>query len=203
MLFRSYPWDGLVKLTLNLSQPAAVTFRLRVPDWCRSHRLSVNGKAIEARVERGYAVVERTWHRGDVITLELAMAVERVEAHPLVDADMGRVALQRGPMIYCIEQADHATPVSQISLPADAELSTTHHAELLDGVTVIRGLAEKFDVTPWQGKLYQFVNAPGTMTANRSEDDRRIELRAIPYFAWDNRQPGPMTVWLAASKASR
>jgi DUF1680 family protein len=187
----SYPWDGAVAIRVGVEQPAEFGLRLRIPGWCRAPRLSVNGQAVDLapQTERGYAYVARTWQDGDTVTLELPMAVERVYAHPAVRADIGSVALQRGPLMYCVEQADHALPVEQIALPVSAELTPRFAPDLLCGVTVIEGPAVAVDASGWEGTLYR-TEAPATQPAR---------LVAIPYYAWDHRQPGAMRVWIRES----
>lgn len=195
----AYPWDGQVAMTLKPSQPAPITLRLRIPDWCRSHEIRVNGQKITAPLERGYAVLQRTWRSGDRIELALAMEVEQVRAHPRVEANLGRVALQRGPMVYCIEQVDHAAMVPQITLPEDAEVTIQHEPELLDGVATLHASALERRSDTWSGRLYRVVErsqagGPGLIT-----EFKPTTLRAIPYFAWDNRAAGAMAVWLPSA----
>ncbi len=190
----SYPWNESVTLTVNAAEPVAFGLRLRVPGWCQSPRLSVNGDPVDlaGALEQGYAVLRRTWQDGDVVQLELPMPVERVYAHPDVRADQGRVALQRGPLVYCFEQTDQSAPLHRLVLPAGAELRAEPAPDLLGGVVVIEGAAEALSGSDWQGGLYR--SAPPTAKPAR--------LRAIPYFAWDHREPGPMAVWLPERPAS-
>jgi len=196
----NYPWEGMVKLTVEPSSPTEFTLRLRIPGWCRNFTLTVNGQAIEqwhehpahdlSRAgspchEKGYACLTRVWQAGDVVELEMAMPIERIAAHPDITDDSGRVALQRGPIVYCLEDADHAAPVHQIVLPQDANLRVSFDADLLGGVPLITGDAlaiERLDT----GLYY-----PADMVHTRP-----VTLRGIPYYAWDNREPGRMVVWL-------
>ncbi|QTH43101.1 glycoside hydrolase family 127 protein [Cohnella sp. LGH] len=167
-----YPWDGSIALDIQpLSGSAAFTLRLRVPGWCKSYRASLNGQALdEARLvlDNGYLVIERAWSAGDRVVLELDMPVEKVRARDEVEANRGRVALQRGPLVYCAEQADNSgLQYDAFSIAADAVFATTHRPELLGGVTILSGRAA--DGTP---------------------------CRLIPYYAWDNRDAGYMQVWI-------
>jgi DUF1680 family protein len=183
-----YPWDGDVTITIGAAAPAEFGLRLRVPSWCRAPRLAVNGAPVElaGALEGGYALVRRVWWDGDTVTLELPMPVERVYAHPAVAADVGSVALRRGPVVYCLEQADHAAPPQRVLLPADAELSTRFAPELLGGVVVVEGQGAVLTDAGWEGTLYR--SSPPVA--------QPCPIFAIPYFLWDNRAPGPMTVWL-------
>ena len=183
-----YPWDGQVTLRLKMDRPDTFGLKLRLPGWCRSAQVWVNGQVLNTSglVERGYLRLLREWQPDDEVVLELAMPVERVYANPNVRQNTGRVALQRGPVVYCIEGADHELPVHQISLPRSAELAVQFEPDLLDGVVVITGTAHAADEAKWQGNLYR---------ANPTETCQ-TPLKAIPYFAWDNRAPGAMQVWL-------
>ncbi len=136
-------------------------------------------------VERGYLVLDREWKRGDRVELDLAMPVQRVAANPKVKADQGLLAIQRGPIVYCLEQCDHSEPITAFWLPPEAELKAAREPGLLGGVVTITGEARVASEQKWGRKLYQ----PAAPTG-------RAALKAIPYYAWDNRQPGAMKVWL-------
>ncbi len=183
-----YPWDGLVTIDLQMERPATFGLRLRVPGWCRAAGLSVNGELLEVapRLERGYLRLERSWRPADRVQLELPMTVEQVYAHPDVRQDVGCVALQRGPLVYCLEEVDHAIPLQRIFLPRAAQLSSHFDASLLGGVTVITGQALAADVAGWSETLYR----------PQRPDLKPCPLKAVPYYAWDNRQAGQMRVWL-------
>jgi DUF1680 family protein len=150
----------------------------------------VNGEAINLteQMEKGYIRVERLWQPGDVVTLDLAMPVERLSGHPDIQADQGCIALQRGPLIYCLEQCDQAAPLHRIILPSTAALATHSEPDLLGGVVVLRGTAAVLVDTDWEDTLYR-PQPPAT---------RPAPITAIPYYAWGNREPGPMRVWLRA-----
>ena len=187
----NYPQSGNIALSFAMDEPANFALRLRIPGWCRDAQLLVNGEAfaVADALQAGYACVERTWQSGDRIELELAMPVERVYAHPNVSQDVGLVALQRGPLIYCLEAADAAVPLYRIVLPETAELTSHFEPELLGGVTVIRGEALIENSADWADELYR-SRPPSLETGT---------ITAIPYYAWDNRQPGEMRVWLRES----
>ena len=121
-----YPWDGKVVLKPELEHPARFELRLRVPGWCRGAAVSVNGQGItEPKKERGYIVLEREWKNGDMVELNLPMPVERVAAHPNVIADAGQLAIQRGPLVYCLEACDQADELASLHLPPGAELKAS------------------------------------------------------------------------------
>jgi DUF1680 family protein len=183
-----YPWDGAVGMRFEMDRPAVFGLRLRIPGWCRQARLLVNGEAVElaSRMDHGYARIERSWRHADRVRLELAMPVERMYAQPDASADTGRTALQRGPIVYCLEAADHAVPLTRILLPRGADLIDHYEANLLKGVTVITGEALAADESEWGNALYR-THPPKL---------KPCRLTAIPYYAWDNRRPGRMRVWI-------
>jgi len=171
-----------------MEQPTSFGLRLRIPGWCHSAKLSVNGEPIELapRMECGYVKLERLWHPSDRVQLDLDMPVEQVYAHPDVRQDSGQIALQRGPLVYCLEAADHSVPLQRIVMPREATLSSHFEASLLGGVTVITGEGLAADTTGWENALYR----------KQGPDLKPCALTAIPYYAWDNRQAGQMRVWL-------
>lgn len=182
----NYPWDGDIRL--HVETPGDFAVNLRIPGWCEQARLTVNGEDVPVEQAKGYVRIERSWQAGDEIRLNLAMPIQRVWAHPNVRDDNGRTALQRGPLVYCLETADNAHPLDQIHVSADTTLESHFDAALLSGVTVIKGAAQVLDSSDWQGELYRT-----TPPAHRP-----YEFVAIPYYAWDNREPGEMRVWIHA-----
>ncbi len=175
-----YPWDGDIEITVEPEKSFAFDVNLRIPGWCRTEpSLTINGERTAAAVERGYVRLERTWKAGDVIRLSLPMPVERVHADPRVKADVGRVALQRGPVVYCLEGVDNGGSVRNLCLPKGAKLSAKFDKDVLGGVAVVTGRALA-------------VSRPSEQL-----ETKPVKFRAVPYFAWDNRGPGPMLVWLA------
>ncbi|HWE61649.1 MAG TPA: beta-L-arabinofuranosidase domain-containing protein [Chloroflexota bacterium] len=183
-----YPWQGAVRLTVEVAEPVHFTLCLRVPGWCRDASLHVNEQALDLRgsVTRGYARLARTWSTGDVIQLDLPMPVERLYAHPDVSADAGRVALRRGPLVYCLEEADNALPLQRIGISWGTVLQARHDDALLGGTMVIRGTGYANEAAEWDGDLYRTVPPRAAP----------YELTAIPYHLWANRQRGRMCVWM-------
>jgi DUF1680 family protein len=180
-----YPWDGEVSITVEPEKPFAFDLHLRLPGWCKgSKTLTVNGEKVsDVKFDKGYATLSRTWKAGDVVRLNLSMPVQRVYADPRVKADVGRVALQRGPVVYCLEGVDNGGQVRNFVLPKMAELKAHFEKDLLGGVEVVAG--EAVAVTrPQEERL-----------------TRPVSFTAVPYYAWDNRAPGPMVVWLPEDAA--
>ena len=184
-----YPWDGNVRITVDPEQAGKFAMNLRLPEWCKAPEIRVNGQPVQTIENvRGYARIEREWKPGDVIELTLPMPVERVHASPMVKADLGRVALRRGPIVYCLEGGDNGGTVRNLVIPPDAALSAEHRADFLGGVTVIRGNAKAVQRAEWDGALYQ---------AKNPQDVVDHPFTAIPYYANANREPAEMRVWMA------
>ncbi len=184
----NYPWDEQVQIVVQADQPAQFTLSLRVPGWCGEPSIAVNGDSIDAPVHKGYATIEREWQPGDQVLLNLPMPVERVQAHPKVWANVGQVALQRGPIVYCLEEVDNGPDLASIVLPNDVELRADFDADLLGGITVVTGTALRS--TSSTTDLYQSAAAVNSAVP--------FSLRAIPYALWANREPGEMRVWIQA-----
>lgn len=188
-----YPWDGAVNIELRLDAPRTFTLHLRVPSWCERWRMAVNSEQLAMNGEQstvmGYLHLTREWSPGDIVTLNLAMPVRYVYAHPAVPQMVGRVALQRGSIVYCLEGVDHAhIPLDYIAVnatvPAYRNVRAAHEPDLLGGVTVLRGRG--FALDDGNGALYRFF----------PPETKPIDIMAVPYCAWDNRAPGEMRVWV-------
>jgi len=181
-----YPWDGKVVLKPVLTAPAKFDLRLRVPAWCDAPALSVNRKKVDSPVvDKGYFVLGREWKKGDVVELDLPMPVRRIIANPQVKADEGLTALQRGPLVYCVEACDNQESLASLYLPVESTLTASKEPDLLGGVVVLKGHAQAAPRQDWKARLYQSVPA-----------SRTVALKAIPYYTWDNRAAGAMQVWL-------
>jgi hypothetical protein len=201
-----YPWEGSVRLTFEgdgsdaSAEVGEFDLNLRIPAWCQGAAgrdelyapvgrpesgafvVKVNGQPAEPAVSGGYARLRRLWHRGDTIEIEMRMPARRITANPHVAAAAGRVALSRGPLIYCLESIDNQGRVRNVSLPDDVELRAEFRPDLLGGVAVIRARA----LASFSGEA-----AP-----------RSLEMTAIPYFANANRGPVSMCVWVPRSAAN-
>jgi uncharacterized protein len=190
-----YPWDGNIICDVNPTTPVLFRLHLRVPSWSmRPQNVILNHQDVTSRVpiKDGYAVFSREWKKGDRLKLDLPMPVRRLAAHPKVKADEGQLAIQRGPIVYCVEQYDQKAPVGLLFLSADAELKAVADKRLFGGVTVIKGFAGVAAEPDWNNRLYQ-----------TSPTQPRVELTAIPYYAWDNREAGPMKVWLPVAPVAQ
>jgi uncharacterized protein len=189
-----YPWDGDV--TIEIAGEGAFSLILRIPSWSEEGAsITVNdAPSHEQLVPGSYAEIRRAWRPGDTVLLHLPMTVRRVESHPHVTENNGKVALMRGPILYCVEQADNSgVDPRDVVLQARADFPSEFRAELLGGVTVIEASAEV--VAPdkgWEGRLYRTARLEG----RRASHGKPVRITAVPYYAWANREPGPMRVWL-------
>src|SRR6185437_5875892 len=154
--------------------------------WAKSWSVKVNGEAVTGKPDHGYVTIERQWQKGDVIAIDLPMQAERSYANPNVQMDVGRVALRRGPLVYCIEEVDNGGPVQRLKLPRNAELKSTTRADLFDGVVTITAPAKAINSADWKDTLYR-SEPPGEGEAT---------LTAVPYYLWANRGQGSMLVWV-------
>ena len=160
-----YPWDGSVKLTISTSQPLEKEIRLRIPNWCKTYDLSINGKRINVSEEKGYAVI-KDWKSQDVIALDMDMPVEIVAADPHVKENFGKRVIQRGPLVYCMEEIDNPEYFDQIQLSPSTTFQTAFVSDILNGIKTIK------------------------------TNGRAQSATFIPYYAWDNRKAGKMRVWI-------
>jgi DUF1680 family protein len=187
-----YPWDGEVRIRVSPEKAAAFALLVRIPGWARNEPvptdlyrfidetdetpgLAINGHRALIRLEKGYAVISRTWKKGDTVDLTLPMPVRRVAAHPSVEADAGRIAYQRGPLVYCAEGADNDGRVLDMSAMIGAGFSAEFRPDLLGGIVVLTRESPK---------------SPMMVGARKARD-----MVLIPYYAWANRGPNEMRVW--------
>lgn len=188
----AYPWSGEVRLQVLDAFDGAIN--LRLPGWCeQGWTLSVNGQATKPELtEGGYLSLKRAWQAGDVIALSLPMPVQRIECNPIVAENAGRVALMRGPLLYCVESVDHdGADVRNLSLADSAEIKAAYHPDLLGGVTVLQAPAVIHTANQaWEHGLYRSRSSTAALA------EKPITMTAIPYYAWANREPGTMQVWL-------
>ena len=192
----NYPWDGDLKF--NITPKAATTFNLlvRIPGWARNEanpsdlyqfanasdkkvEIKINGQPAEYTMQNGYAVLNKTWKKGDVVEVNLPMEVRRVVANENVKDDIGKVALQRGPVIYCAEWVDNNGKAANIIIPNNAMFTTEFKSDLLNGVEVIKS------------------NVPAVVVSNDGSHISTVNqsFTAIPYYAWAHRGKGEMMIW--------
>ena len=188
----TYPWSGSIRIEVSPEAPAEFTVKLRIPGWTQSAKASVNGEPVDVgtSVEAGYLSIKRTWRKGDMIALELPMPPERVYAHPSVKEDLGRVALKRGPLVYCVEEVDNpGGRVQQLELPREAKINVEERNDIFGGVVMLTAAGQRAEGGDWGESLYR--NVPPAVSKSK--------LTALPYYLWNNRTKGSMQVWVSES----
>ncbi|MCC7389566.1 MAG: glycoside hydrolase family 127 protein [Phycisphaerales bacterium] len=194
-----YPWDGVVRLTVSPDSARRFALRLRIPGWAQGRpfpsdlygyldgegpacTITVNGRSEPARNEQGYAVLEREWRPGDVVELTLPMRVNWVRGNEAIVQDRGRTAVERGPLVYCFEGVDNIADLDNLVVEPGSDAAFSFHPDLLGGVGVV-------DIDA----------AVVRKTEGEAGSSKKIQARAVPYYAWAHREVGPMAVWVAAS----
>ncbi len=195
-----YPWSGKISIQVEPSRSAKLTIKIRVPclvqgrpvpgDLYRyldatpaEYRVKVNGKQVKRELQQGYLSLSRNWEKGDTISIDFPMPVRRVVSHPQVKANSGRVALERGPIVYCFEAVDHDRAVSDLFLPDHAKLNARFDCSFLEnGSVLIHGLGK------------QVFLEDGSIAV------RSVPIRAVPYHLWAHREKGEMVVWIPREK---
>jgi DUF1680 family protein len=191
----NYPWNGLLSISVSPATAQQFPLKVRIPGWVKNEaipsdlysfqdkgtaavEIKVNGKPVKYTMENGYAVINKVWQKNDQLSVNLPMQVRKVIANPSLAEDAGKVALQRGPMMYCAEWKDNDGKVSNIVIPKNAVFTPTFRKDLLNGLTILNGRALKADSTD-------------------KSKTQPVELTAIPYYSWANRGKGEMQVWFA------
>jgi DUF1680 family protein len=185
-----YPWNGRVRIRIAEAGTNEFALKLRIPGWAKSGSVRINGQLADTSATPGkYFEIRRAWHPGDFVDLDLPMPTQLMEANPLVEETLNQVAVKRGPIVYCLESPDlpHGTRVLDVSIPVNIELAARYDQRLLGGIVVIEGKALSRSGKNWSGQLYREFHANAAKPVN---------LRLIPYFAWANRGPAEMTVWM-------
>lgn len=192
----NYPWDGALAFIIDPASALDMNLRIRIPGWAQDKaipsdlyayekpaaqkiEIKVNGKAVDYQMQNGYAVISKKWKKNDRVELNLPMDVQRVVANDKLKDDNGKIAIQRGPIMYCAEWKDNAGKPSSFIVPKDVVFTPSYNADLLNGVTVLKA----------EVKSIQVDEAGQNVTTTNST------LTAIPYYSWANRGKGEMTVW--------
>jgi DUF1680 family protein len=180
-----YPWEEKVDIGFALEGKAKFSYGFRLPGWCKKYEVKLNGADTVYKVEDGYAVIEREWSEGDKLSVVFDMPVSFVRANPLVRDNIGKTAVMRGPVVYCMEEADNGPGLWRIHAGTPGDIRVSYEKDLLEGVASISFTGKR--ERDWAGDvLYQDA---GTVL-----EDKKLFL--IPYYAWANRKAGEMTVWM-------
>ncbi len=191
-----YPWDGTIDITLKETPQSEFSVYLRIPGWARNASIRINDEIVTRNLRSGqYYEVRRVWRDNDRIKLILPMPARLMEAHPLVEETRNQTAVCRGPIIYCMESSDlpEGAKVSDISISPDIVFRSEYDSEWLGGTVALAGKAHAHTATNWEKALYRERNPTGM---------REIDLRLIPYYAWDNRGDSEMAIWIPVEDGS-
>ncbi len=190
----NYPWDGQVDITVTPAQASDFTFYLRIPGWADRAQVAVNGKSVSGAKPGEYLALQRKWAPGDRVHLQMEMPPQVIQGNPRIADDTGRVAVQRGPLIYCLEEVDQpsGTSLSDVALNLNTksaeQFQSKLQADLLGGVVVLHHTGMAYERDPSESALY-------SRYTGRPSRTRKVPLTFIPYYAWANRHPTSMQVW--------
>ncbi|MDF2958602.1 MAG: hypothetical protein K0S39_337 [Paenibacillus sp.] len=184
-----YPWSGKVNISLSMKHADEFTLALRLPGWCKEAKIVINGVETDVTncTAKGYVKIRRQWQDKDQIELAFVMPVEIVRSNPKLRENAGKIALQRGPVLFCLEEVDNGTNLCDLVLPANSKLAVSFDEQLLGGVPVISGYAWRTD---------EDFNDNDSLYSTSECKKVPVPIKAIPYFAWSNRGPGEMAVWI-------
>jgi uncharacterized protein len=185
-----YPWDGAIRITMQEVPSTEFSVFLRIPGWARNPGVKINGQPVDRPLKSGeYCEIRRQWSKGDSIALTLPMAVQLIEANPMVEEARNQITVRRGPIVYCLESADlpDGTNIRELAIPSNAKFSSQFDRNLLGGITVLKGQALRLADDDWGTTLYREVS---------TDSPKPVDIRLIPYYAWGNRGDSEMTVWM-------
>jgi DUF1680 family protein len=193
----NYPWDGNIRLKVGATKSTPFAMLLRIPGWARGEAIPgglykfesgataepitirVNGQVVNAEIKNGYAIIDRTWKKNDSIELVLPMPVHKVMAMDSVKEDIGKLAIQRGPLVYCAEWVDNNNRTGNLILPQDASFTSNYQPGLLNGIVTLQTDGRRVEVDP-----------SGLQVSTKKE-----HIVAIPYYSWAHRGKGEMNIW--------
>lgn len=184
----NYPWDENVTIRFNQPQAVLHTLALRLPEWCETPQIQVNGEAAQGEIIKGYLHLRRQWQEGDVVALHLPMTIRRVYANPRVRHTAGKVAIQRGPLVYCLEEADNGADLHNLSLPKTSAFREIQGVGVLKGKVLLQAEGLRVPTAQEEKPLYSFDNRLTVV-------DKQT-LTFIPWFSWANRGEGEMRIWV-------
>jgi uncharacterized protein len=194
----NYPWDGAAEITVTPAKPTEFTFYLRIPGWAQSTSVAINGKPVADPIAGQYLPLRRRWSSGDTIAVKFGMTPQLIEASRRVVDDYGRVAVQRGPLVYCLEQLDQPDGVTLFDVSLDTRQESRFQDEfqndVLGGIVVLKHAGAVHEKSVSGNALYHPYIA-------QKQQTRSVELKFIPYYAWANRAATPMQVWTPILRA--
>jgi DUF1680 family protein len=189
----NYPWSGEATIEIDVAEAVDIDLRLRIPGWCSDCSLDLGPNGTPAEYESGYARIVRRWRPGESLTVTYSMPSVWIATDPRVLDDLGRCALMRGPLVYCLEEEDFGAPPQLFEADPDSPIEGTFRDDLLGGVHAIRV----------SGRATAIAEAPSLYGPFEPAECRPSSARLVPYFAWNNRGAGGMQVWHRAAQTPR
>ena len=190
----NYPWQEQVKIVIDSSSPVNHTLALRLPDWCDKPQVTLNGAPVTQDVRKGYLHISHLWQEGDTLQLTLPMPGRRIYGNPLVRHQAGQVAVQRGPLVYCLEHADNGEQLHNLQLPRDARFSTVEGKGIFARKILLQAPGYKQTAEDAENQaLWHYDRAPSSRQPQ--------VLTFIPWFSWANRGEGEMRIWVNEAEA--
>lgn len=191
-----YPWNGHIEIRIVEAGVTPFTLHLRIPSWAKGVIVRVDNTQTQSQAKSGsYFEIHRSWKSGDIVALDIPMSARLMEANPYIEETLNQVAIQRGPLIYCLESSDFSAKarfsIDDILIPQNIDLVARFDRNLLSGIVVLEGKALSRQATNWDGQLYRELQ-PANL--------KPVSVRFIPYFAWGNRNSSEMSVWLPLSR---
>jgi DUF1680 family protein len=183
----NYPWDEEIKISMDMKEETNFEFAIRIPEWCRDYTIEVNKVEVKYEIIDGYAYINRTWKNADEINVNFKMSVEIMKSNVKVRENIGKVAIMRGPIVYCLEEEDNGCDLHRVHLSNNLEFTYKFEKDLLGGIVTIQGNGKILKENNDEDKLYM-------PNAQIKFEDKN--LKWIPYYSWANRNPGEMLVWI-------
>jgi len=185
-----YPWDGKMKIIVSSATDEVFSLFLRKPNWVDNYNISVDGEKIEVKEEKGFLRLEKNWNGNHEIELDFPMTIKYIESHPFVRENIEKVAIKRGPLVYCAEKADNKDDdvwnyIINLNGKFEQENSKIGSKRIIK--LKVQGYFE--EIKDWEGRLYKQLR-------NGDMETKEIKMTLVPYFSWANREEGPMNVWL-------
>ena len=189
----NYPWDEKITFKIQTQQPLAFALALRIPSWSESFEIKINGEVYKApnELQKGYVIINRHWEDQDEVELILALPVQVLKSHPLVRQNAGKVALQKGPIVYCLEEADNGDGLHQLELMVEKGFEIGEDSSFINNLQILQAWAKKDQIDPSSDQLYSAYDVPAFEV---------VPIKFIPYFSWANRGVGEMQVWTRVAK---
>lgn len=182
-----YPWNGESTFRVKTDKLSRFKLKLRIPDWCNNFKIELNNEIYNYKVEKGFAVIDKIWQGEEMVRLIFEMPIRKNISHPAIKENLGKAAIMRGPLVYCLEEEDNKFDIDYFMLPSNNLLEVNHREDILGGITVIEGQGLFPDFSGWEGNIYRPEN---------EAQYTNVTFRAIPYYSWAHRSNGLMRVWL-------